>query len=280
MSDELPALAITGATGHIGGGVARQLANAGVPLRLLSRSEPPALKDAVGFRVDYSDRATAVAALTGVDTLLLVSAAESETRVDDHRTMIDAAAEAGVSHVVYTSFLGAAEDAVFTLGRDHHATEKHIERSGLGWTFLRDNLYADFLPHLAGPDGVIRGPAGDGRVSAVARDDVVRVAATVLRKPAEHRDVAYDLTGPKAISLEDAAEILTSAGKPTRFENETLEEAFASRASFGAPDWQVEAWVSTYTAIASGELAVISDDVERITGKRGLSLGELLAQEA
>ena len=105
------------------------------------------------------------------------------------------------------------------------------------------------------------------------------MAATVLRKPAEHRDLAYDLTGPKAISLKDAAEILTAAGRPTRFENETLEEAFASRASFGAPDWQVEAWVSTYTAIAAGEVAEVTHHVLALTGRPPVSLADLLAQQ-
>ena len=94
----------------------------------------------------------------------MVSAAESADRLDQHRTFIDAAAEAGVRHIVYTSFLGAAPDATFTLARDHWVTEEHIRASGLAFTFLRDSFYLDFLPALAGEDGVIRGPAGDGLV--------------------------------------------------------------------------------------------------------------------
>ena len=84
----------------------------------------------------------------------MVSAAESEDRVDEHRTFVDAAAAAGVRHLVYISFFGAAPDATFLLARDHHVTEQHIEHSGMTWTFLRDNLYADFFPLLAGDDGV------------------------------------------------------------------------------------------------------------------------------
>ena len=80
-----------------------------------------------------------------------------------------------MQHLVYTSFFGAAPDAVFTLARDHFATEEHIRASGMGWTFLRDNFYLDFM-ELSRARTVIRGPAGDGPVPPVARDDIARTA--------------------------------------------------------------------------------------------------------
>jgi NAD(P)H dehydrogenase (quinone) len=85
-----------------------------------------------------------------------------------------------VAHLVYISFYGAAPDATFTLARDHWQTEQHIRERGLTFTFLRDNLYADFIPLMPGADGVIRGPAGDGRVAAVAQDDIADVATATL----------------------------------------------------------------------------------------------------
>jgi NAD(P)H dehydrogenase (quinone) len=199
--------------------------------------------------------------------------------VAQHRTFVGAAAAAGVGHLVYTSFVGAAPDAVFTLGRDHWATEEHIRASGLPFTFLRDSLYADFLPMMAGEDGVIRGPAGDGRAALVAQDDIASAAAAVLRSYPEHAGRTYDMTGPEAITLTEAAATVTEVtGRPTRFENEALDEAYASRAVYGAPDWQVEAWVSTYTSIASGELSAVSNDVARLTGHQPTSLRELLGR--
>ena len=114
----------------------------------------------------------------------MVSAAESPVRRDEHRTFIEAAAQAGVGQIVYTSFAGAAPDAIFTLGRDHHDAEQAIRASGMAWTFLRDNFYSDFFPLFADEDGVVRGPAGDGAVAAVARADVADVAVAVLRDPA------------------------------------------------------------------------------------------------
>ena len=228
----------------------------------------------------YADRASAVRALEGVSTLFMVSGSESADRRDQHHAFVDAAAEAGVRHVVYTSFFGAAPEATFTLARDHHATEAHIKASGMSWTFLRDNLYLDFFPQLVGEDGVIRGPAGDGAVSAVSLDDVAACAAKVLSTPDVHVDTTYDLTGPEALSFSEVAETLSTAlGREVRYHDETIEEAYESRRRWPAPDWQYDAWVSTYTAIAAGELARVTDDVRTLTGHPAASLVDVLARE-
>jgi NAD(P)H dehydrogenase (quinone) len=211
----------------------------------------------------------------------MVSGAEARDRLDHHRSFVDAAAAAGIGHLVYTSFFGAAPDATFTLARDHWITEQYIRETGLPFTFLRDNLYADFLPFMVGEDGVLRGPGGDGRASMVAQDDIADVAVAVLRDPGRHVGATYDLTGPQALTFAEAVEILGSVtGQSLSYYPETLEEAYASRAKYGAPEWQVDAWVSTYTAVATGELAPVSDDVPRLTGHPATSLAELLSRSA
>ncbi len=226
---------------------------------------------------EYGDGEAMRRAFDGADTVLMVSAAESQDRVGHHRSFVDAAVAAGVRHVVYTSFIGAAADATFTLARDHGATEDYLRRSGLAFTFLRDNLYADFLPHMVGEDSIIRGPAGGGRAAVVAQDDIVDAALAVLRDPAGHAGQTYDLTGPEALNLEEVAALITTATqREVRFHNETVAEAYASRAGYGAPDWQVEAWVSTYTAIAAGELEAVSADIPQLTGHPATSFEELL----
>lgn len=275
-------IAVTGSTGTVGGQVARILAAEGVPLILPVRSPDRAqhLPEAIVRQTTYADFDTSVEALAGVDLLFMVSAAEEADRVATHRTFIDAAKQAGVQHIVYTSFLGAAPDATFLLGRDHWYTEEHIRRSGMAWTFLRDNLYLDVVPAFA-EDGVIHGPAGNGLLSAVAQADVARSAAAVLRAPDAHVNTAYHLTGPEAFTLAGAAALITELTPATvRFEDETYEEALASRAHHGAPRWEVEAWISTYTAIARGEMAEVTPDVERLTGRRPLSLRDLLTAKS
>ena len=275
------ALAITGSTGNVGGRVARLLAAAGVEQRLLVRdpSRAPDLPGSSVVRASYGDGEAARRALDGVRTLFMVSAAESATRVEEHASFIDAAAAAGVEHVVYTSFFGAAPDCVFTLGRDHYATEVRIKAAGMAWTFLRDNLYLDFFPLLVGGDGVIRGPAGQGRTAAVAQDDIAEAAVAVLGEPAAHAGRVYDVTGPEDIGLAAAAAVLAEhRGTPVTFHDETVEEAYASRASYGAPDWQVDAWVSTYTSIGAGEMAGVTDHVPRLTGHPARSLRDVLGR--
>jgi NAD(P)H dehydrogenase (quinone) len=273
-------LAITGSTGAVGGRVARALADdMRTDFRLVVRDPSRAPDFDTDVRVcDYADHAAAVAALRGVDTLFMVSAAEAVDRRDQHRSFIRAAAEAGVGHIVYTSFAGAAPDATFTLGRDHWDAEEAIRESGMTYTFLRDNFYSDLLPFFADREGVLRGPAGDGRVAAVARADVADVAVAVLRAPADHADATYVLTGPEALTMSEVAVRAGAVlGRELRFEDETVEDAYAARkAAYGAEDWQLDAWVSTYTAIKDGSVAEVTGDVERVSGHPARTLEDAI----
>ncbi|MET0871078.1 MAG: SDR family oxidoreductase [Paeniglutamicibacter terrestris] len=274
-----PALAVTGSTGELGGQVARLLSAAGVKQRLLARTprKAPPLDGATILAAAYENSSATRTALTGAQTVFMVSASESRERLDQHCDFVDAAVAAGVHHLIYVSFVAAAQDAVFTLARDHYATEEYIRASGLGYTFLRDNFYADFMSDTVGADGVIRGPAGDGRAALVARADVARTAAVILQNPRAHLGATYDLTGPEALNFTQIAQILSAVGqRQVSFHDETIEEAYASRAEYGAPKWQVDAWVSTYSAIAAGAMENVSGDIERITGIPPLSLEQLL----
>lgn len=274
-------IALTGATGLVGGRVAQLLAD--LPLRLLVR-DPARAPQIGGAEVAPFDYAAPVAdlaaALDGVATLFFVSAAESAERRQQHRNVVAAAARAGVGHVVYTSFAGASPDATFTLGRDHADTEAALAASGLPTTLLRDNLYSDLLPFFADDGGAIRGPAGAGRVAAVARADVAAAAAAVLRDPARHAGATYTLTGPEALTMAEIAERAGAVvGRDLRFVDQTVDEAYAQRAADypGTPPWQLDAWVSTYTAINDGSLAEVSTDVERLTGCPALTIEQALA---
>lgn len=269
-------IAVTGATGYVGGHTAAYVAGRGAPLRLVVRdpSRAPDLGSEVRAASSYGAGGEMRTALEGVDTLFLVPAEESADRVDQHRTAVDAAVAAGVSRIVYLSFVAATPDTTFTLGRHHWATEEHIRAAGVPFTFLRMNLYLDFVPRMA-VDDVIAGPAGDGRAALVARDDVAAAAAAVLTTDG-HEGQAYDLTGREALSMEEvAAQLSERLGRTITYKDETLEEAWASRAGYGAPDWMVEAWISTYTAIAAGDLEAVSDDVRRLTGSEPRTLREI-----
>ncbi|WP_020668305.1 SDR family oxidoreductase [Amycolatopsis nigrescens] len=264
-----PVIAVTGATGALGGRVARRLAEAEAAPRLLGRDQSrlPELPGAVAAPpAGYGDAEAMRRAIDGAGTLFLVSAHESQDRVREHVTAIDAAVAAGVERIVYVSFLAAAPDATFTFGRDHWHTEEHIRSTGLRHTFLRDSLYLAALPAMTGKDGVLRGPAGDGRLAAVAHEDIADAATAVLLGQG-HDNVTYDLTGPQALTLAEAAEELSRrTGRTITYQPETRAEAYASRAGYGAADWELDGWVSSYEAIANGELDTVTTAVPDLTG--------------
>ncbi len=275
-------IAVTGATGSVGGAVAQLLAAKGEPVRLLARDparllSPPGTEAAPACA--YGDGESMRRALDGTQTVFFVSAGEAADRVKTHQTVVTAAEAAGVERVVYLSFLNAAADSTFTFARDHFHTEQALEASGLRFCAMRDSWYQAVLPLMVGEDGAIRGPAGDGRVSAVAPDDIVASAVALLTDAGtEHDGRRYAITGPEALTLDEVAAALTPAlGREVRYERETVQEAYASRAGHDVPRFEVDGWVSTYTAIAAGELDTVSDDVERLTGEAPMRFADWLA---
>ncbi|MFL1379658.1 MULTISPECIES: SDR family oxidoreductase [unclassified Nocardiopsis] len=271
-------IGVTGATGAVGGRVAARIARMGRAQRLIVRdiNRAPEYPDSSAAMAAYEDTAGFARACRGVDTLFLVSATESQDRMDVHLSAVDAAVEAGVSRIVYLSFLRAGPASTFTFARTHFFTEAHIRSTGVAYTFLRPSLYLDLLPHWVDDDGVVRGPAGEGRVAWVARDDIADVAAAVLTDPvaaAAAENATYDLTGPESLSLGATVERLTTlTGRTIRYVPETREEALLSRKATGAPEWEVEGWVSSYEAIAAGELDVVSPAVPELTGHPARSI--------
>ena len=274
-------IAVTGATGGVGGRVARALASQGLALRLVVRdaARAPDLGAEVA-EAQYRDGPAMRAAFEGAETVYLVSASESADRVVEHVSAVDAAAAAGVQRIVYVSFMGAAPDAVFTFARDHAATEERIRSTGLAHVFLRSCMYAEYVPLLASAEGVIQGPAGDGRGAFVSREDVADVAAAVLAAPAQHDGRTYDVTGPEALNLDEAAAILSeAAGRAVVYERETLEQARESRRPSGAPDWEIEGWVTSYAALPAGDLEPPSDTVQQILDRPPRSLADVLREQ-
>ena len=280
MTAEPGLIGVTGATGQVGSRVAKRLAASGRRQRLVVRdtARAPVLPDAEVVAIGgYSDSVGMRRAFSGISTLLLVSAAEAADRLEQHLLAVDSATAAGVKRIVYLSFMAAAADATFTLARDHFRTEEGIRKSGLAFTFSRQSMYLDVMPFMA-TDGVIRGPAGNGRIAPVARDDVADSLVTMLTQDG-HEDRTYNLTGPQALTMaEIAREISEATGQSVTFQDETLEEARASRAHYGAPAFEVEGWVTSYAAIATGEMDVVTDDVRLLTDHEPIGVREFLSR--
>jgi len=267
-------IALTGATGALGGRIARLLDDRDIPTRLIVRNpaKAPKLKHADVVVSTYVDHEALVAAVKDIDTVFFVSGFEAADRVDQHKAAIDAFVEACVQRVVYTSFVNCAADSTFTFARDHYHTEQHMETKGLPFAALRDNFYADMVPLLV-TDGMIRGRAGNGRFAPVARTDVAVAMLTDRTAPTGR----FDVTGPELVTMEQAAARLTEVtGRPVTYQNETLEEAYASRAGFDVPQFEIDGWVTSYSGIAAGEFEVLSDTVERFAGHPPMTLKAFL----
>ncbi|GHE41864.1 NAD(P)-dependent oxidoreductase [Streptomyces longispororuber] len=239
-------LLITGATGALGTLITTGLtARAADDVVIGTRSPGPGRR-----RVDFDDPSSLD--FTDVDTLLVISAgaAEDDVVIARHDAVISAAERSGVGHLVYTSLSGDGDHLTYALA--HRWTERRLRRSTLTWTVLRNGLYAEFLAAIAapGPDGTIAAPLGDGRLAAVAREDLAEVAVRVATDPAPHAGRTYELVGEEALG---GAELAAAIGGS--YEPGTLEATRAAVTAAGeALPFQIPMLLSTYSAIAGGFL--------------------------
>jgi NAD(P)H dehydrogenase (quinone) len=303
-------LAVTGATGEVGGRIAARLAKLGLAQRLIVRdpARAPHLPRAESACASsYGDSIAMRQALSGIETLFLVSARDrfGVNRISalnhvppppyDRRQQqfaaVDAAIAAGVKYIVYLSVLNAAPDATFILAHDHFYTEEHIRASGVSFTFLRASLYTDNVPQCVSADDVIRAPAGEGRAAWVTRDDIADVTVAVLTGTG-HLGRTYDVTGPEALTMVETAERLSAAVKrKIVYQAQTSQEARTTRSTsrlekfeaerrmltgHGLDDYEVDVFVTHFLQIATGESANVSDIVPKLTGRPAQSLTEYL----
>ncbi|MFI9048044.1 NAD(P)H-binding protein [Streptomyces sp. NPDC053427] len=236
---------VTGAAGALGQLVAEKLA-ARDDVVLGTRTP----RSAAERRVDFDDPASLD--FTGVDTLLLISAGygEDDAVIARHEAAVSAAEKAHVRHLVYTSLSGDGDHLAYALA--HRWTERRIQRSSLQWTILRNGLYAEFLAAIAapGPDGTVSAPLGDGRLAAVAREDLAEVAARVAAAPEHHTGRSYELVGEEPLGGAELAAAVDGTYAPGSLAR-TREAIIAAGAAL---PFQVPMLVGTYSAIAAGFL--------------------------
>jgi NAD(P)H dehydrogenase (quinone) len=263
-------LAVTGATGLLGGCVSRLLDQGGVDHLAVAR-DPARLPQRPHLRpagpAAYDD-ATFGNALAGVETLLLVSASLSGRRLAEHTVAIEAAVTAGVSRIVYVSLLGAAPDATYINSRDHWQTEQVLAECGLRWTVVRPSYYTSTLARLTDDEGVVRGPAPTGRVSLVTHEDIAEVIVGIMRERSDrYDDTILPVKGPHSLPLAEAADRLAaSSGEVQRFEPITAQECRRMRSIAGEPPDRAESWVSWFQSVEAGEVAEVSDAVKTVAG--------------
>jgi NAD(P)H dehydrogenase (quinone) len=292
-------IVITGASGNYGriatdGLIAQGRAE---DLILITRT-PEKLADRTeqGCTVRYGDfdkPETLVEAVRGADKMLLISGTRVGARVAQHKAAIDAAVAAGLEHLLYTSFIGIDDPAnPAEVRHDHIETEKLIKNSGLAWTMLRDAHYADAMIVMAGP-GVMASRqwisnAGDGREAMVWRDDCAACAVAVL-SGAGHEGRTYNITGPELQSFAEVTALMAEitgvplvyvpvddAAQYAMFDRMGIPRRPVDNQDVGGIPWNSDDMVTFGAAIREGFLAICSDDVERLTGRKARSVKAMI----
>ncbi len=278
-------VAITGASGHLGRKTAELVVDRLDPsdLVLLTRT-PEALADladrgAAIRRADFDEPASIRDALQDVERVLLISATELGHRVQQHRDAIEAAQHAGVRHVIYTSIPNPVKENPAGVVPDHSATEAALEASGLAWTFLRNNLYAEYqVPGAAQAiaTGRLVTNAAGGRTAYVSRDDCAAAAAAVLTSTG-HENKSYDITGPQSVSAEELAALAGEiAGRSIEVVHVDDDAFVAGLTGAGMPEVVARLFASFGASTRDGFLEGVSSAVETLTGEAPRSLRTVL----
>lgn len=279
-------IVVTGATGQLGRLVIAQLIQRGVPAsNIVAAVRSPAKAAdlaALGLQVreaDYTRPATLASAFKGAERVLLISSSEVGQRLPQHRAVIDAAREARVGQLVYTSLL-RADTSPLGLAAEHKATEALIAASGLPHVLLRNGWYTEnYTGSIAGAlaGGAFIGSAGEGRISSAARADYAEAAAVVLTS-AGHDGKTYELAGDESYTLTElAAEISRQRGKTIPYKNLPEADYAATLSGFGLPAGLAQAIAGWDVSASQGALFNDGRQLSRLIGRSTTPLSQTVA---
>jgi NAD(P)H dehydrogenase (quinone) len=283
-------IAVSGASGNLGRMVTRDLLDAvdADSVRLITRS-PDALDAPPGVDVragDMNDADTLRRAYDGVETLLIISTDTVNGRSAQHTAAIDAAKQAGVGRVVYTSMISPTVDNPALIATSHRETEEHLVSSGLDWTIVRCGLYGDFQGFEAADAlraGQLRHNRGSGRCAYIAREDCAGSIAAVL-SGSGHAGMVHELTGPAAPDAEELGALYADAGgapvEVVALDDDVFrDELAAASGADGHVHYGVALTVSLGRAIREGHFASVTDTVRRLSGREPIGVAELLGRQ-
>lgn len=278
-------LLVTGASGHLGREAVEYLLAHGAKKVIAGTRHPDRITDLAARgveirRVDFDDAAGMQQAFSGVDRVLLVSSDVLDlegTRLRQHRNAVAVLNQSSVSHVVYTSYVGASPNRGL-IQNDHFWTEHALGGSHFTWTSMRNHPYADFLIGSVA-SAVASGKRPDASAgqprSYVMRSDCARAAAGALLQASDSR--IYDVTGPRAVALEEIAKTMAEAtGKPIVRVGMAPDELRDVLASSGMPGFLADAFVSFDVDAAEGYHAQATPTVELFTGSKPQSVLDFL----
>ena len=275
---------VTGASGQLGQRVIPHLADkvGAESIIALVRSDAAAetytAQNIETRRGDYNDVAALTQAFAGGDRLLLISGSEVGQRVAQHKNVVQAAQNAGVNHIHYTSILRADENPM-ALAAEHKATEDVIRASSLTWTLLRNGWYTENLlgsVETAEQTGHVYGTSGDGLYAAATRDDYALAAATVLATDG-HAGKTYELAGDTSFTLADfAAAIGKAKGKEVTYVDMPQDAYASALVEAGLPQPFAEILADSGARAGEGWLNDDSQTLSALTGRATTPVGALL----
>ena len=285
-------LAVTGSTGHLGRLVIDALLDRGVPageIVAIARSPEKAAdlaeQGVVVREGDYDRPETLGPALDGVDTLLLISANDLGQRARQHQNVIDAAKEAGVGLVVYTSILHADTSAI-GLAEEHRKTEAALAESGIPYVVLRNGWYTENYTGSIGAaleHGAVLGSTGDAPISAAPRKDYAEAAAAVLTSEvftseSEQAGRTYELAGPSFTMSEYAAELTRQSGTQVTYVDMPEDAYRGALIQVGLPEPVAAMLAQSDAAAREGALEGSTDDLEGLIGHAPTPMPNVVAE--
>lgn len=273
-------LFITGATGNVGAPLVEQLVdeNVDVIAGVRSREDIDALPDGVKARkFDFLDEATWPEAFEGVNGLFIVRPPPISNVRETINPSIERALAAGVDHVVTLSLLGAEKNPVVP----HRKIETYVESTGVRYTHLRPSFFMQNLSTThreeIRDEGRIIVPAGGGETSFVDCRDIAEVGALALLDPESHANLAHDITGDRALSYHDVADVFSEVlGREVRYDEPSVLEFYRYRRAKGEPLGFLMVTVALYTVARLGLADTVTDDFERLTGHKPRSLRDFV----
>jgi len=272
-------LLITGASGRVARRTATLLEQAGVPLRLMTRSTDrvPPLPNTQVVSADFAMPESLDAAFAGITTALIISGSgKPGERANLHHNAFEAAARSHVQHIVYLSLQGASPQSKYPYSRDHYASEQYLAATGVPFTVLRNSFYMDMFLDKFDESGVMRGPAANGSGAFISREDAARTAASALTNPPGG---IHNVTGPELLSLAEIAHHLSAlSGRKLSYEPESAASARQRLSQKKNESWRVDLSVEWFEAIAAGELAQPSNTVLSLTGQPPLTFDQYFSE--
>ncbi|MBG6233578.1 NAD(P)H dehydrogenase (quinone) [Pedobacter sp. CAN_A7] len=274
-------IGITGANGQLGRLVVEKLKQRVHADSLVALVRTPEKVTDLGIEArafDYAQSASLADALKDIDHLMLISGNEIGQRKVQHENVINAAREAGVKWIVYTSLL-RADTSSLSLAAEHVATEEMLKASGIPHTILRNGWYTEnYTASIPGAlaAGAFVGSAGEGKISSASREDYAEAAAVVLTS--ERQDgIVYELAGDETYTLKDlAAELSSQTGKDIPYKNLPEEEYAGLLKSFGLPEGIAQAIAGWDMGISKGDVFDDGKVLSKLIGRPTTSLTEVV----